>query len=134
MSIPTHFFILFLQHILLPSCSVFGSTTICYSSMDLTNIAIWVTTVVVIFITAVVTKIIVTGRKATFQPVCNRARPPVVNGASLIKLVHVGLTKGLQAMVHDQYRALGSVFTLRFFRVNITFLVGPEGLDHFFKG
>ncbi|XP_066354878.1 obtusifoliol 14-alpha demethylase-like [Miscanthus floridulus] len=102
--------------------------------MDLTNIAIWVTTVVVIFITAVVTKIIVTGRKATFQPVCNRARPPVVNGASLIKLVHVGLTKGLQAMVHDQYRALGSVFTLRFFRVNITFLVGPEVLDHFFQG
>ncbi|CAD6267592.1 unnamed protein product [Miscanthus lutarioriparius] len=102
--------------------------------MDLTNIATWVTTVVVIFITAVVTKIIVTGRRATFQAVCSRAHPPVVNGPSLIKLVHVVLTKGLREMIRDQYRALGSVFTLSFFGVKITFLVGPEVLDHFYQG
>lgn len=102
--------------------------------MDLTNIATWVTTVVVIFITAIVTKIIVTGRRTTFQEVCSRAHPPVVNGPSLIKLVHVVLTKGLREMIRVQYRALGSVFTISFFGVKITFLVGPEVLDHFYQG
>jgi sterol 14-demethylase len=57
-----------------------------------------------------------------------------VSGLSLIKVVHVFIRKGLKAMIYDQQRALGSVFTISFFGVNITFLVGPEVLDHFYQG
>ncbi|KAF8673525.1 hypothetical protein HU200_048608 [Digitaria exilis] len=37
-------------------------------------------------------------------------------------------------MVMDQYTKLGSVFTISLFRVNITFLIGPEVSGHFYSG
>jgi sterol 14-demethylase len=35
--------------------------------------------------------------------------PPAVKGLSIIRILHTLLTKGLQQMIHDQYKKLGSV-------------------------
>ncbi|KAF8765617.1 hypothetical protein HU200_008108 [Digitaria exilis] len=43
-------------------------------------------------------------------------------------------TKGLRATVDDQRKRMGSVFTIRFFGLKLTFLVGPEILSHFYQG
>ncbi|KAJ1256922.1 hypothetical protein BS78_K269600 [Paspalum vaginatum] len=101
--------------------------------MDLTNIGIWVA-LVVIWIATVLAKMAMTRRMTRDHPVSNRPHPPVVSGFFLLNPLRVLLTKGVKAMTHEQHRALGSVFTLSFFGVNITFLVGPEVLDHFFQG
>lgn len=52
----------------------------------------------------------------------------------MIGLRHTLVTKGFQAMVHDQYTKLGSVFTVSFLvGPEVTFLVGPEVSSHFFQ-
>ncbi|PUZ55191.1 hypothetical protein GQ55_5G192300 [Panicum hallii var. hallii] len=96
--------------------------------MDLTNSAVWFA-IALVFIIAVTAKIAI-GR-TTFDPICNRPHPPLVNSGSLIKLL---LTKGPQAMIHDQHKKLGSVFTVSFFGLKVTFLVGPEASGHFYQG
>ncbi|WVZ90720.1 hypothetical protein U9M48_036999 [Paspalum notatum var. saurae] len=99
--------------------------------MDLTtNIGIWVALVVIWIAAAMVT----TRRMTRDHPLSDRPHPPVVSGFCLLNPLRVLLTKGVKAMIHEQHRALGSVFTLSFFGVNMTFLVGPEVLDHFFQG
>jgi sterol 14-demethylase len=37
-------------------------------------------------------------------------------------------------MIQDQYTQLGSVFTINFFGLKVTFLIGPEVLSHFYQG
>ena len=37
-------------------------------------------------------------------------------------------------MIHDHYTQLGSVFTINFFGLKVTFLIGPEVLGHFYQG
>ncbi|OEL27088.1 Obtusifoliol 14-alpha demethylase [Dichanthelium oligosanthes] len=102
-----------------------------YSSMDLTNSAVWFA-IALVFITAVITKI-ARGRTVA-DPVCNKSPPPVVSGGSLIWILHTFLTKGMRAMIHEQYTQLGSVFTISFFGWKVTFLAGPEVLGHFHQG
>lgn len=60
--------------------------------------------------------------------------PPVLDGISLIRFLHMLLTKGLRPTIHDQRKKMGSVFTISFFGVKLTFLVGPEILSHFYQG
>jgi len=60
--------------------------------MDLTDSAVWFA-IALVFIIAVTSKIAI-GR-TTFDPICNRPCPPLVNSGSLIKLL---LTKGPQAI------------------------------------
>ncbi|KAL6610227.1 hypothetical protein ACP70R_040196 [Stipagrostis hirtigluma subsp. patula] len=99
--------------------------------MDVTIYAMWFL-IPLVFIIAIATKI-ARGR-AIFDPRSNRPHPPVMNGISLIRLLYMLLTKGLRAMIHDQQKRSGSVFTLGFFGLKVTFLVGPEVSGHFFQG
>lgn len=69
-----------------------------------------------------------------FDPKCNPPHPPTVKGVSFIRVLHTLLSKGLQAMIHDQYTKLGSVFTISFFQFKVTFLIGPEVSAHFYQG
>ncbi|CAO2178622.1 unnamed protein product [Urochloa humidicola] len=97
--------------------------------MDLTNSVVWLA-VAIVFIIAVTAKIAI-GRTMIDPMICNRPFPPVVNSGSLIRLL---LTKGPQAMIQDQHKKLGSVFTVSFFGIKVTFLVGPEVSGHFYQG
>ena len=96
--------------------------------MDLTDSAVWFA-IALVFIIAVTSKIAI-GR-TTFDPICNRPCPPLVNSGSLIKLL---LTKGPQAMIRDQHKKLGSVFPVSLFGLKVTFLIGPEASGHFYQG
>ncbi|KAL6841656.1 hypothetical protein ACP4OV_028595 [Aristida adscensionis] len=96
--------------------------------MDMINYAMWVA-IPLVFMTAIVTNI-AKGR----TPVCNKPLPPVVNGSSVIAVLHMFLTKGFREMIHDQYKRLGSVFTISFFGSKVTFLIGPEVSGHFYQG
>lgn len=60
--------------------------------------------------------------------------PPVVTGTSVIRLLHTLVTKGFRAMVQEQYTKFGSVFTVSFFGLKTTFLIGPEVSAHFYQG
>ena len=61
--------------------------------------------------------------------------PPAVTGVgSMILLLHTLRTKGFGAMIHEQYTKLGSVFTISFFGLKTTFLIGPEVSAHFYQG
>ncbi|KAK3161676.1 hypothetical protein QOZ80_1BG0080070 [Eleusine coracana subsp. coracana] len=96
--------------------------------MDLTVNAMWFS-IALVFIIAAVSKIAI--ERIMLDPVY-KPRPPVVNSVSLIRLV---LTKGLRAMICDQHRKLGSVFSVSFFGLHkVTFLVGPEVSGHFYQG
>uniref|UniRef100_A0A0D9VFF9 Obtusifoliol 14-alpha demethylase n=1 Tax=Leersia perrieri TaxID=77586 RepID=A0A0D9VFF9_9ORYZ len=60
--------------------------------------------------------------------------PPEAKAAPLIGVLPAVLSRGLQAVIREQHRELGSVFTLKSLGVAVTFLVGPECSDHFFHG
>ncbi|CAL4893601.1 unnamed protein product [Urochloa decumbens] len=99
--------------------------------MDVTNSAVWFT-VSFVLIAAIAIK---TAKGRTMLGSrCTMPTPPVVDGISLIRLLHLLLTKGLRAMIHDQHKSMGSVFTVSFFGIKLTFLVGPEILSHFYQG
>ncbi|KAL6654838.1 hypothetical protein ACP70R_008303 [Stipagrostis hirtigluma subsp. patula] len=100
--------------------------------MDMIKYAMWFS-IALVFITAIVKKV-AKGRTVVFDPVCNKPSPPVVTGFSVIGVLHKFVTNGFQAMIHDQYTRLGSVFTISFFGTKLTFLIGPEVSDHFFQG
>jgi sterol 14alpha-demethylase len=102
--------------------------------MNTTNSAVWLTVAALVFITAIITKA-ARSRRTTFDPVRNRPPPPpVVNCVSFIGLLHTLYTKGLQAMIYEQYKKLGGVFTVSFLWWKLTFLVGPEVSSHFYQG
>ena len=78
--------------------------------------------------TIVVAKLI----SAFLIPKSKKSLPPVVKAWPLFG----GLTrflKGPIVMLREEYPKLGSVFTLKLFHKNITFLIGPEVSAHFFK-
>uniref|UniRef100_A0A0D9VFF7 Obtusifoliol 14-alpha demethylase n=1 Tax=Leersia perrieri TaxID=77586 RepID=A0A0D9VFF7_9ORYZ len=58
--------------------------------------------------------------------------PPEAKGAPLVGVLPSVLSRGLEAVIREQHKELGSVFTLRWFGLAVTFLVGPECSDHFF--
>lgn len=100
--------------------------------MDVTNSAVWFT-VSFVLISAVAIKI-AKGRIMFGSSRCTMPTPPVVDGISLIRFIIMVLTKGLRATIHDRHKRMGSVFTISFFGLKLTFLVGPENLSHYFQG
>ncbi|OEL33201.1 hypothetical protein BAE44_0005779 [Dichanthelium oligosanthes] len=99
--------------------------------MDITISAMWFVIALVFIITVIMTKVARGGTR--FHPVCNRPPPPVVNCDSIIGLLHMLCTKGLQAVILDQYTKSGSVFTISLFGQKVTLLVGPEVSRSFFS-
>ncbi|XP_027335839.1 sterol 14-demethylase [Abrus precatorius] len=65
-------------------------------------------------------------------PKSRKRLPPVMKGWPLVGALPRFL-KGPIFMLREEYPKLGSVFTLKFFHKNITFLIGPEVSSHFFK-
>jgi sterol 14alpha-demethylase len=107
------------------------SVTTSSISMDTTNIAVWLA-LALMFVAAAIMK--AASARITPDPEGNRAQPPAVTGGSIIGLLHTLGTKGLRAMVLDQYTKLGSVFTVSFVGMKLTFLIGPEVSGHFYQG
>lgn len=94
--------------------------------------AMWVA-IALVFVTAVIIKAVRTRIK--YDSVCTkRPPPPVVKGGSIIGLLYTFSRKGFRAMIQDQYEKLGSVFTISFFGLKVTFLIGPEVSGHFYVG
>lgn len=58
--------------------------------------------------------------------------PPTVKALPLIGGL-LRFLKGPVVMIGEEYRKLGSVFTLKVVNRRITFLIGPEVSAHFFK-
>jgi sterol 14alpha-demethylase len=100
-------------------------------SMDTTNFAVWFA-LALVFVTVVIMK--AAPARVTPDPKGNRPQPPAVTGGSIIGLLHTLGTKGLRAMILDQYTKLGSVFTVSFVGIKLTFLIGPEVSGHFYQG
>nr|KYP39773.1 Obtusifoliol 14-alpha demethylase [Cajanus cajan] len=69
---------------------------------------------------------------AFIVPKSRKRVPPVMKGWPLIGGLYRFL-KGPIFMLREEYPKLGSVFTLKLFHKNITFLIGPEVSAHFFK-
>lgn len=88
-------------------------------------------------IAAVITKV-VWGRIITADPAPRTTlpHPPEVTTGitSAIRLLQTLRTRGLRAMLHEQYTKFGSVFTISFFGAKTTFLIGPEVSAHFYQG
>lgn len=62
----------------------------------------------------------------------SRLLPPVVQTIPLVGGV-LKFLKGPVLMAQEEYKKLGPVFTCKVLTKNITFLIGPEVCDHFFK-
>ncbi|KAI4354739.1 hypothetical protein L6164_003583 [Bauhinia variegata] len=65
-------------------------------------------------------------------PKSTKRVPPVVKTWPFIGGM-VRFLKGPIVMLREEYPKLGSVFTLKLFHKNVTFLIGPEVSAHFFK-
>lgn len=112
-----------------------GSVTTKYISMNLSNAGATWFAIALVFLTAVIITKAAPKIRTTSGPVCNRPPPPpVVSFVALIGLVHILFTKGFEAMILNQYRKLGSVFTVSFIGKKVTFLIGPEVSGHFYQG
>ncbi|CAO2149337.1 unnamed protein product [Urochloa humidicola] len=107
--------------------------------MDTTTAVVWFA-IALVFISALkIFKVIAArGIGLADDPACNNRppppAPPVVTGTSIICLPHTLVTKGFRAMIQEQYTKLGSVFTISFFGMKTTFLIGPEVSAHFYQG
>uniref|UniRef100_M8BMF7 Obtusifoliol 14-alpha demethylase n=1 Tax=Aegilops tauschii TaxID=37682 RepID=M8BMF7_AEGTA len=99
--------------------------------MDLT-IGTMLLVLAIILITAIVIKI--ANARVTFDPVCTRPPPPVVNSIALLKLLPTLCTKGPEITMTYLYNKFGSVFTVSILWKRISFLVGPEVSGPFFQG
>ena len=115
-------------------CSCY-SITAEYSGMDVTNGAV-LFAIALVFIAAVIAMVSAAAR-VMVDPACGDGPPPppaVTGIGSMILLLHTLRTKGFGAMIHEQYTKLGSVFTISFFGLKTTFLIGPEVSAHFYQG
>jgi sterol 14-demethylase len=101
----------------------------------MTSVVVWFAFAIV-SISALIFKVSARGGGAMADPAACRAPPPppVVTGTSVIRLLHTLVTKGFRAMVQEQYTKFGSVFTVSFFGLKTTFLIGPEVSAHFYQG
>ncbi|XBH59476.1 hypothetical protein VPH35_080749 [Triticum aestivum] len=89
--------------------------------------------IAVIFLTVIITKVIVR-RIVAPRPEKGSLQPPIASGASLVAALPTILTKGLHPVLHDLHAKLGSVFTINLFGLKkVTLLVGPEVTSHFFQ-
>ncbi|GJN11336.1 hypothetical protein PR202_ga29519 [Eleusine coracana subsp. coracana] len=87
----------------------------------------------ILFVAKIATKI--ASRRQSSHPTTKRPRPPpVALGFPLLGVVPALLGKGPLELIRDNYLRLGSVFTVRLFRLKVTFLVGPEVSSHFYQG
>ncbi|CAO2146930.1 unnamed protein product [Urochloa humidicola] len=105
--------------------------------MDTTTAAVWFAIALVVFISALIFKVTARGMGMADDPARDRPpppAPPVVTGISIIRVSHTLVTKGFRAMIQEQYTKLGSVFTISFFGMKTTFLIGPEVSAHFYQG
>ncbi|KAL6654833.1 hypothetical protein ACP70R_008298 [Stipagrostis hirtigluma subsp. patula] len=89
--------------------------------------------IALVFITAVIINKAARGKTISDPVGNNPPPPPVVNGTSIIGVLHTIFTRGLRAMIQDQYTKLGSVFTVSFFGQKVTFLLGPEVSGPFYQ-
>ncbi|CAD6256639.1 unnamed protein product [Miscanthus lutarioriparius] len=105
-----------------------------YNSMDMINSSAVSSSIALVFIAAVITK--VAWGRITADPASRNTlpHPPAVSGSSVIPLLHTLVTKGFRAMLQEQYTKFGSVFTISFLGMKTTFLVGPEVSAHFYQG
>jgi len=105
-----------------------------YNSMDMINSSAVSSSIALVFIAAVITK--VAWGRITADPASRNTlpHPPAVSGGSVIPLLHTLVTKGFRAMLQEQYTKFGSVFTISFLGMKTTFLVGPEVSAHFYQG
>lgn len=55
-------------------------------------------------------------------------------GAPLLGILPALVMKGPLQAIHDAYKTMGSVFTVRLLHLQVTFLVGPEVSSHFYHG
>ncbi|CAM6116007.1 unnamed protein product [Calypogeia fissa] len=62
----------------------------------------------------------------------SKSLPPVVQTVPFVGGV-LKFLKGPVLMAQEEYKKLGPVFTCKVLTKNITFLIGPEVCDHFFK-
>ncbi|OIW17594.1 hypothetical protein TanjilG_11158 [Lupinus angustifolius] len=85
-------------------------------------------TILLLFTTIIISKLIL----SFILPKSNKNLPPLVPAYPLFGGLH-RFMKGPILMLNDVYPKLGSVFTLKLFHKNITFLIGPEVSSHFFK-
>jgi sterol 14alpha-demethylase len=92
---------------------------------------VWVA-IALVFVTAVIAKVV--RARIKHDSVCTRPPPPVVKGSSIIALFHTFFTRGFRAMIEDQYAKIGSMFTISFLGLKVTFLIGPEVSGHFYQG
>jgi len=65
-------------------------------------------------------------------PKSSKRLPPVIKSLPIIGGLFRFL-KGPIVLLRDEFPKLGTVFTLKIFHKNITFLIGPEVSPHFFK-
>ncbi|KAF0935573.1 hypothetical protein E2562_034756 [Oryza meyeriana var. granulata] len=102
--------------------------------MDVTSITNSWFVVALVFIITVAAKVArsrtLPGAKKTIKTA--PPSPPEAKGAPLVGVLPAVLSRGLQAVIREQHRELGSVFTLRSLGLAVTFLIGPESSDHFF--
>jgi len=105
-----------------------------YNSMDMINSSAVSSSIALVFIAAVITK--VAWGRITADPASRNTlpHPPAVSGGSVIPLLHTLVTKGFRAMLQEQYTKFGSVFTISFLGMKTTFLAGPEVSAHFYQG
>uniref|UniRef100_A0A0E0L2K5 Obtusifoliol 14-alpha demethylase n=1 Tax=Oryza punctata TaxID=4537 RepID=A0A0E0L2K5_ORYPU len=104
--------------------------------MELTSSSVTWLAMVILVITAAVTKI-ATGRKRSATDLTCKMPPPppVVNSIALLRLLPTLFRSGLPAILHQLYMKFGSVFTISVAGLlKMTFLVGPEVSAHFFQG
>ncbi|KXG28750.1 hypothetical protein SORBI_3005G161500 [Sorghum bicolor] len=106
--------------------------------MDMVNSDAVAFSIALVFIAAVITKVAWGRKTGDLAPSCNNAlprSPAVITGiTSAILLLRMLRSKGLRATLEEQYTKFGSVFTISFFGMKITFLVGPEVSAHFYQG
>ncbi|XP_052144666.1 obtusifoliol 14-alpha demethylase-like [Oryza glaberrima] len=89
-------------------------------------------TIALVFIITLAAKVVRSSVTLPAEKTSKPRPPPEAKGAPLVGIIPAVLRRGLQAVIREQHRALGSVFTLRSLGLAVTFLVGPECSDHFF--
>ncbi|KAF6990196.1 LOW QUALITY PROTEIN: hypothetical protein CFC21_007428 [Triticum aestivum] len=98
--------------------------------MDLESSDLWLA---IAILSITVALIGIARRRLTFNPVCTKSLPPMVNSITLLGQLPKLLMRGIQATTHDLYTKFGSVFTINLFGQKITFLTGPKVSAHFFQ-
>jgi sterol 14-demethylase len=105
--------------------------------MDMVKSSAVLFSIALVFIAAIITKV-AWRRRITADPATQNTLPhppAVITGVtSAVRLLHTLHTKGFRAMLDEQYTKFGSVFTISFFGMKTTFLVGPEVSAHFYQG